>query len=209
MFTTKKQAEKYSGSLSKTSKMPGKSWGIAALGTCKVGTKLSSVHGSVCENCYACKGGYQWRNVENAHRVRLEHTMHEEWVPAMIKMLEGEEYFRWHDSGDLYSEEYLHKIMEIIRGTPATLHWLPTKEKALITNYIKQHGLPGNVVVRLSGYMVDAKPPRTITGLLTSTVHTGNNVVGHECPAHKQEGRCGSCRACWDNRVANVSYLKH
>ena len=57
LFTTKKAALLAVGSLSDTSKMPGKSWGINA-DRCKTGFKLAKVAGSICSICYAQKGFY-------------------------------------------------------------------------------------------------------------------------------------------------------
>ena len=33
--------------------------------------------------------------------------------------------------------------------------------------------------------------------------------IGRECPAYKQDGECGSCRACWSRKVKQVSYKEH
>ena len=33
--------------------------------------------------------------------------------------------------------------------------------------------------------------------------------IGRECPAYKQDGECGSCRACWSREVKQVSYKEH
>ena len=48
-FPTKKAALAAVGSLSNTSKMPGKSWGINA-DRCITGAKLAEVEGSICAN---------------------------------------------------------------------------------------------------------------------------------------------------------------
>ena len=29
------------------------------------------------------------------------------------------------------------------------------------------------------------------------------------CAAYTREGKCGSCRACWDKKVAVVAYVAH
>jgi len=206
MYATKKEAVIHSGTLSKPRKMPGKSWGIAALSNCKTGSALAKVEGSVCSDCYACKGQYGFKNVRQAHDMRKELSLKPKWISAMIKMVETESYFRWHDSGDLYSYEYLLKIMEVVRGTPNTKHWLPTKEKALIKRYLKEHKvIPSNLTVRISGAMVDGDAPK-VDGINTSTVVTDGSQT---CPAYSQGGECKDCRACWDSKVANVSYPKH
>ena len=53
------------GSLSKPSKMPGWSIGLPAK-ECKTGGKLQAVPGSVCYDCYAMKGCYVFKVVQDA-----------------------------------------------------------------------------------------------------------------------------------------------
>ena len=58
------------GSLSKPSKMPGWSIGLPAK-ECKTGGKLQKVPGSVCYDCYALKGCYVFKVVQDAQYRRL------------------------------------------------------------------------------------------------------------------------------------------
>ena len=53
----KKEAKQITGSLTKTSKMPGLSYSLPAW-ECKTGAKLRKVKNSVCASCYAMKGNY-------------------------------------------------------------------------------------------------------------------------------------------------------
>ena len=91
------------GGLSQTSKMPCKSWGISAK-ACKTGGKLAKVEGTVCHGCYALKGAYVWPVVEKAHAKRLDAIYTAGWVDAMVTAINGDEYFRWFDSGDIQSD---------------------------------------------------------------------------------------------------------
>ena len=61
-----KEAWALVGGLSKPSKMPGWSIGIPAK-ECNTGSKLVNVKGSVCEGCYALKGCYVFKVVQEAH----------------------------------------------------------------------------------------------------------------------------------------------
>ena len=127
-------------------------------------------------------------------------------------MIKDNRFFRWHDSGDLQNLTHFKKIIKICEATPYTRHWLPTKEKGIIKKFISGGGvLPENLVIRLSGYMVDDTPPsvRGLPGVLTSTVHKDEEPHGRECPAPKQNGMCDDCRACWNEDVKNISYIKH
>ena len=59
------EALKLVGGLSKPSKMPGWAYGIPAK-ECKTGSKLVKVAGSTCEGCYALKGCYVFKVVQDA-----------------------------------------------------------------------------------------------------------------------------------------------
>ena len=209
-FATKKQAVAFSGTLSTPSKMPGKSWGLEARATCPIGAKLSKVAGSVCASCYASKGKYRFANVINAHTVRLEKTKGDYWQNAMVTMIGTEPFFRWHDSGDLYHYGYLLKIIDVIKTTPKTQHWMPTHQKDFIRRYLKEQGpFPANLTVRLSAAMINGKPP-TVEGVATSTVHgKGSPHLGHACTANMRGSTCGNCRKCWNSKIQNISYPQH
>jgi hypothetical protein len=213
MFATKASAAEFVGGLSKPSKMPGKSFGFSAR-LCKTGAKLRDVEGSTCHKCYALKGAYTWKSTVAAHARRygrLVEALHdsitrESWIAAMVKVLQGEDYFRWHDSGDIQSVDHLKMIADVARQTPTVRHWLPTREYKIVREFLKEHELPYNLVVRMSAQMIDAEPPSWPN---TSTVHKKTRAVGHDCPARFQNNECGECRACWDPAVANVGYPAH
>ena len=202
------EAREYVGGLSNPSKMPGQAYSIPAR-ECKVGGKLRDVAGSVCAGCYALKGRYVFQNVQAAQYRRLAAIDRPDWCAAMATAINGQPWFRWHDSGDLQSVEHLRKIAEVCGATPNTRHWLPTRERGIVRDYLREYGaLPANLTVRLSATMVDGPAP-SMPGINTSTVHKAGEPVGHECPAPKQGNSCGDCRACWDSTVANVSYHAH
>lgn len=204
----KKQAKEIIVSLSKPSKMPCKGFSLPA-SKCKTGTKLRKVKGSVCFDCYAMKGCYRFSNVQSTLEKRLTATKDKQFVAAMIASIGTDEFFRWHDSGDISNMAYFKKIIVVCKKTPNTRHWLPTKEKGIIKKFLQGGGtIPENLIVRLSGYMVDETPPK-LNGLHTSTVHEKKKHYGIECKAYSNNGECGTCRACWDKEVKNVSYKKH
>ena len=88
------------GGLSKPSKMPCFGYGIPAT-ACKTGGKLRVKQGSVCSKCYAHRGKYLTGNVIKAQQRRLTAITDPSWVDAMIRLIFGEDHFRWHDSGDI------------------------------------------------------------------------------------------------------------
>ena len=196
-----KEAWALVGGLSKPSKMPGWSIGIPAA-ECKTGKKLVDVEGSVCEGCYALKGCYVFKVVQEAQYKRLRAIRHPGWVDAMALLINSKkpDVFRWHDSGDVQDLDHLMKIFEVCELTPAKRHWMPTREA-----WIKDHmeAAPANLVIRFSSPMVDQGPVTSWPN--TSTVSTKSRT----CPAPDNNNECGSCRACWDPEVKNIEYGKH
>ena len=196
-----KEAWTLVGGLSKPSKMPGWSIGIPAK-ECKTGAKLRLIPNSVCEGCYALKGCYVFKVVQEAQYKRLEAIQHPDWVLAMATLINSKkpDVFRWHDSGDVQDVQHLEKIFEVCRLTPNKRHWMPTREA-----WIKDHmeAAPANLVVRFSSPMVDQGPVKSWAN--TSTVSTKSR----SCPAPDNNNECGSCRACWDPLVKNIEYGKH
>lgn len=205
-----KIAKDITGGLSNPSKMPGSAYSLPAA-ECKMGSILAKIPGTTCHGCYALKGMYRFPNVQTAMYKRLESLKDPKWIEAMVIQIKSkkETYFRWHDSGDLQSVDHLKMIVEVCKQTPDTKHWLPTREYTIVQQYLSQENGAKNLTIRLSAHRVDSAPP-TGYGLPTSTVHThGQPITGVECEAYKRENSCGSCRACWDLNVANISYPKH
>ena len=217
------EAQKSCGTLSSPSKMPGKGISTPAA-ACITGTKLRDVKGSVCEGCYAFeRGAYAWPNVKPALENRLSLVMAsrenpEPWIAGMTKLIWNQEYFRWHDSGDLQGAWHFANIVEVARRTPHVKHWIPSREYRMVTDY--EGDIPANLAVRLSAHMVDGAPPTNL-GFPTSTVVADGT---HDCDANIQwknstRGHCSGmntttgqwedCRKCWDTSNQNTAYPKH
>ena len=196
-----KEAWTLVGGLSKPSKMPGWSIGIPAK-ECKTGKKLRQIKNSVCEGCYALKGCYVFKVVQEAQYKRLEAIQHPDWVQAMATLINSKkpDVFRWHDSGDVQDVDHLEKIFKVCELTPSKRHWMPTRE-AWIKDHM--HKAPANLVVRFSSPMIDQGPVKSWAN--TSTVSTKSR----SCPAPDNNNECGDCRACWDPLVKNIEYGKH
>ena len=193
------EAKQITGSLTRTSKMPGLSYSLPAW-ECKTGSKLRKVKGSVCSACYALKGNYtRYKAIKAAQYDRLEKIKNSLWVAAMVVQVKRQKYFRWHDAGDVQDLEHLNKIYSVCKLTPEVKHWIPTRE-AWIKNHL--YNKPENLVIRFSPPMI---------GQRNDSWPNSSMVVetGATCPAPKQGNSCGDCRACWDPLVKVVSYGKH
>jgi len=234
------QAQAACGTTSKPSKMPGTSTSTPAE-NCITGSKLRDVKGSVCEDCYAMKGMYQMGNVKPALENRFNLVMEsrdnpEPWIAGMVKLIWNQEYFRWHDSGDLQGAWHFANIVEVARRTPHVKHWIPTREYRMLSDWTMDD-IPENLCPRASAHMVDGAPPTNL-GFPTSTVVTDGT---HDCPANVQwiestnkktpetmrfgklgrwtRGNCSGmndntgqwedCRKCWDRGNANTAYPQH
>lgn len=219
MSPTKKQLVAITGGLGNPSKMPGFSYGISPA-NCLTGSKLAKVPGSICSDCYACKGNYRFTGVKNAHKAREENLGSASWIAAMAMLIlretarTGELYFRWHDSGDLQSFAHLKAIVEVCQLTPKVKHWLPTRERKIVAQFVREAGqLPSNLAVRVSATFPDrpvAPMPADVDSHVGySNVHKNAEPAGRACPARTQGNSCGDCRACWSLSNKTISYPIH
>lgn len=203
---------KYVGGLSEPSKMPCYGYSIPAT-LCKVGSRLRKVEDSTCRFCYALKGRYLFRNVREAMERRYASLDQPLWIEYMSALINhyGKKsgYFRWHDSGDIQSVEHLWKIVQVCLNTPDIQHWIPTREYRIVKDYLASgYSIPDNLIIRLSGHMIDGPLAPDIPGTVKSAVHR-HEPQGHICVAPEQEGECRSCRSCWNPNVELVSYHVH
>ena len=195
-----KEAQAITGSMTRTSKMPGLSYSLPAW-ECKTGSKLLKIKNSVCSACYALKGNYtRYKAIKAAQYVRLASLNSELWTADIVTQIKRQKYFRWHDAGDVQDVQHLNKIYEVCRLTPGTKHWMPTREA-----WIKDHldSKPDNLVIRFSAPMIDQAAPASWPN--SSEVVT----EGATCPAPKQGNSCGDCRNCWNPEIKTIKYGKH
>jgi hypothetical protein len=197
--------------LSKASKMPCRSWSLQALDTCPASIGADGELVDACKGCYATDGNYRFSNVKAPRLHNREDWQQADWVDAMVAELDNDRYFRWFDSGDMYSLKLAEKIYAVMVATPWTRHWLPTRmhKFAKFADILaKMEALP-NVVVRLSSDSINGD---IIEGNTASTIIP---TISHRkpkmtiCEAYEREGKCATCRACWDKNVEVVAYVAH
>lgn len=200
--------------LSDTSKLGVKSWSLQALNTCPASIDDQGNLVDACSGCYATGGNYRFSNVKAVREYNRQVWQNEDFVNDFVTKLDNERYFRWFDSGDLYSLSLAKKIYEIMLNTPHVKHWLPTrmykfkKFEGILKN---MQALP-NVVIRLSsdditGKKVNSDLIKTNSTILPSELIEGYN--GFICPAYDQDGKCLTCKACYDKDVKTVAYIAH
>ena len=203
------EANRIVGGLSAPSFLPCKAYNLDAR-NCITGSKLVSVPGSTCSGCYALRNSYNYPAVRAAMERRLEALLHPQWAEAMALLInhelaKGIDVFRWHDAGDIQSEWHLGRIATVATRTPNVRHWLPTREYAIVKHWLATNACPPNLIIRLSGHMVD-RPPPTASNLPTQVVYTSScPSYAFACPAvETKRFKCLDCRACWDPSIACI-----
>lgn len=222
-ITLLQDAKEIIGGFSSASKMPCFSYSTPAE-YCHTGTKLRSIEGSICQDCYACDNANHsgWFSKDRVlqpmtHRL-LQVLFNPKWTPAMIFLFRhyNWEFFRWHESGDIYDEEHFEKLCLIADAVPQTKFWLPTQEWDIIIKYWNKHGqiplkqLHPNLIIRLSARMKNGPSPVWLAerlGVATSNVSDDMQKV--DCPAHTHGSTCGDCRNCWNYDKTEVTYALH
>ena len=196
--------------LSKTSKLDGiLSWSLQALDTCPGSKDSQGDLVPACQGCYATTGNYRFANVKKPREFNREDWKRDSWVNDMVLALDSSRYFRWFDSGDMYTLQLACKIYEVMKATPWVKHWLPTRMHKFnkYKTIIERMQALDNVVVRFSS---DSVTGGVIEGLNTSTIFSDTVPEGAiECKAYQHEGKCNGCRACYDKSVSVIAYKAH
>lgn len=198
--------------ISVTSKLDGiKSWSLQALDTCPGSIESPGVLVDACKGCYATTGNYNYPNVKAPRAHNKEDWQRLEWVDDMVQALEDSRYFRWFDSGDIYSLGLAEKILEVMIRTPWCKHWLPTRMHKFpkFKKVLQDMQNLDNVMVRFSS---DSVIGQFIEGLHGSVIiPTVDNATDKMtiCKAYENLGRCSGCRACWNKSIPVIAYPAH
>lgn len=197
--------------LSMTTKLGCKSWSLQAGDTCPGSYTKDGSLVPACKGCYAKFGNYRYNNVKEPREHNKQDWQRTEWVADMVQALDTERYFRWFDSGDMYALGLAEKIYQVMQQTPWVKHWLPTrmqkfpKFQSILAN---MQALP-NVSVRFSS---DSVTGDYTPGLHGSVIVPDTSSVPQEaflCGAYSRDGKCGSCKACWNKDVELIAYPAH
>ena len=204
--------------LSNARKMPAPTFSLPAGKGAGKACPWSTTEGgdSICGSCYAQKANYRYRAVQNAAQARYQWTLASmrtaegiaAWVQTMVAAIHSinTRYFRWHDSGDLFSPVYAHMVWQVIRQTPDVRHWIPTRAwRAPWANVLELIASEPNATVRPSALHFDEQPP-VIVGLHAGS---GASLSESNCPAPSQGNACGDCRRCWTDKGTVVLYHRH
>ena len=197
--------------LSKTSKLDGiLSWSLIARDTCP-GSIENGELVDACKGCYATTGNYRFSNVKAPREFNREDWQRIEWQDDMVQALDSQRYFRWFDSGDMYSVALAEKMLEVMQRTPWVKHWLPTRMHKFpkFRRVLEQMQALPNVSVRFSS---DSVQGEFVAGLHGSViVPTANDAPNGAklCEAYQHEGKCNGCRSCYDKSIPVIAYPAH
>jgi hypothetical protein len=198
--------------ISKTSKLDGiLSWSLQAVDTCPGAIESPGVLVDACKGCYATTGNYNYPNVKAPRLSNKEDWTRLEWVDDMVKALDSSRYFRWFDSGDVYSLGLAEKILEVMTRTPWCKHWLPTRMHKFpkFKQVLQSMQRLDNVSVRFSS---DSVTGQFIPGLHGSVIVPTSEDATEKmtlCKAYEHDGKCSGCRACWDKSIDLIAYPAH
>ena len=200
--------------ISVTSKLDGiRSWSLQAIDTCPGSWAEPGKLVDACSGCYATTGNYNYPNVKAPRAHNREDWQHVDWVDAMVSMLDSDRYFRWLDSGDLYSVALAEKVLEVMRRTPWCKHWLPTRMHKFpkFRQVFAEMQALDNVMVRFSADSVDGSYTQGLHGSVIGpdaasyVEQTGVSL----CRAYEHGGKCNGCRACWNKSIDLIAYPAH
>lgn len=200
--------------ISVTSKLDGiRSWSLQAIDTCPGSVAAPGVLVDACKGCYATTGNYNYPNVKAPRLSNREDWQREEWTDDMVAALDSDRYFRWFDSGDMYTLALAEKILDVMQRTPWCKHWLPTRMAKFpkFREVLRQMRQLDNVMVRFSSDSVIGEYiPGTHGSVIGPDAATFNPAPGVSlCRAYEHGGKCSGCRACWDRSVNLVAYPAH
>jgi len=198
--------------LSVTSKLDGiRSWSLQALDTCPGSIASPGELVAACKGCYATTGNYRFANVKAPRLHNQTDWTRLDWCDDMVQALDSDRYFRWFDSGDMYTLGLAEKMLEVMVRTPWVQHWLPTrmhKFPKFRQVFTAMQALK-NVALRFSS--------DSVTGQYTKGLHGSVIVPAAEdvkrgmtlCEAYANDGKCSGCRACYDKKVKVIAYPAH
>ena len=195
--------------ISVTSKLDGiRSWSLQAIDTCPGSVAAPGELVDACKGCYATTGNYRFANVKAPRLHNREDWQRLDWADDMVAALDADRYFRWFDSGDMYTLALAEKILEVMKRTPWVKHWLPTRMHKFRQVLADMQALP-NVMVRFSSDSVTGQYTKGLHGSVI--IPTAGDVKKGMtlCRAYENEGKCSGCRACYDKAVKVIAYAAH
>ena len=220
--------------LSEPSKMPCVGFNIPALKYCPSAVILLKEYpeDSICNECYARKGFYLFKNVSEALQARADFVIKslreddgDKFVEEISKQLRKKYFdkhgkkkqlknidtdlFRGHDSGDLFSVPYINAWKRVCELFPSIRFWFPTREyvRESQMNALKDLASLKNVCLKPSALRMNEKAP-IVEGIDAGTAVYDDKEKAEEdghfvCPA-TIEGNLATCKG----NNCNLCFIK-
>lgn len=101
--------------------------------------------------CYALRNNFLFPTVKKGAAARYKLSNQDDFIDSMVEEISKNqvEYFRFHSSGDFYSEGYVRKVIAIAERCPDTLFRTTTRRRDL-ADVIKELNAVPNFIVRES-----------------------------------------------------------
>lgn len=163
----------------------------------------------VCDSvCYANKAERMYKSARDSRQANLVLSRRPDFDKQLIQEVHSGGYakVRLHESGDVYNQEYLDKLIRAVRGCPKTKFLMYSK-----SFHLDWSAAPDNLVIYWS---VDPSTPRgkipakgryAHLVLKGGPIPAGTKTCVHTSPRHY----CGSeCTTCWDGD-GDVYFIQH
>jgi hypothetical protein len=201
--------------LSKTQKLDGiSSWSLIAGDHCPgMHNQETGLIAAVCAGCYAKSGNYHRPSVRAVRLHNAKDWYERDWEKRMVEALEGHDYFRWFDSGDMYTLSLARKILRVMERTSNTKHWIATRMGKFrkFTQVLEAMRALPNVSVRYSADDIGAFGPEHSCMVFDPSEPVPAGVKA--CNSYVAEGdkvaKCHGCRDCWDKTIPVIGYKAH
>lgn len=166
-------------------------------------------------SCYARKGNYRFKNVQESMRLNLEeYKQNPDGYFAQIKCgisdgIVSYNYFRWHAAGDIVDGDYFERMVRLAIELPHTQFLAFTKKFEIINSYLESgNSIPLNLTVVFSAWGDEFKvenPYNMPIAYVRTTNSTGIPSDAEEC-----NGDCTNCLKCWNIKSGqSVVFNKH
>lgn len=167
--------------------------------------------------CYASKAERLYKGVLPCREQNLAESKKSSFVLDMYSIIFGyinkpsykaaeKIYFRIHESGDFYSQEYFDKWVDIAKAFPVVTFLAYTKSVKYVMNTEKR--IPDNLIVRFSLWD-DTKPSeKGIADLLNLPTYTAEILTSDKIKAlgdrYCECRDCGACGKCYGREVKDI-----
>lgn len=189
-------------------------FGNSKTGKCMM---FSTAAGITCPNCAGCINYCYALRIENrfpetvlknhvANTANLFTDMDDTFSVLWDIIAENQrkyKFFRWHESGEIFSRAYFEKIVETARLFPGVTFWTYTKNYSVVNAWIRDNGsLPENLKIMFSAGFNPVENPYNLP--LFYCVKTGENAPTgfYKCP-----GNCDYCKQHKTGCIAGVNTL--